>query len=377
MELGETEWLYLEGAEDLDRIDGRTAETVQVKDVTVNVTLRSKDVIEAIDNAFAHHRRNPRHTIKFRFLTTAGIGIEQGAPFGAGIGGLRLWRDCRLSVDAEHRERDARTIADFLLKEGRVSAAVQAFLREASDAEIWQRVIDPIEWDTDAEEAPEIIRQIKDRLVLLGERSGVTPNRADDVAQHLYVTAYATATRQKDRYLTRADPLRLFHERTHVSLPAAAANALFAAIPRHLVPPGPLPVAVGGKSRAVGRLPRLPARYYARQPVLANVTTRLTSYPVLILQGGTGVGKSIAARGHATASTLPWGWVDLRGVLGAALKDTLERVVAELRAEDGLTHIVLDDIEIPADAREALPPEQITRQCVWAVGMLWDSRSGF
>jgi hypothetical protein len=96
-----------------------------------------------------------------------------------------------------------------------------------------------------------IIRQIKDRLVLLGERSGVTPGKADDVAEHLYATAYATATRQKDRYLTRADLLRLFHERTQVSLPAATANALLAAIPRHLVPAGPLPVAVGGKSRAV------------------------------------------------------------------------------------------------------------------------------
>jgi hypothetical protein len=245
MELGESERLYLEGAEDFDRISGLTAEAVQVKDVAGNITLRSKDAIEAIDNAWAHQRRNPRHTIKFRFLTTAGIGTEQGAPFGAGVGGLRFWRDCRSSTDVAQREHDARTIADFLLSEGKMSAAVQAFLRAASDAEIWQQVVAPIEWDTDTEEALQIIRQIKDGLVLLGEKSGVTPDRADDVAEHLYATAYAehlyatayaTATRQRDRYLTRADLLRLFHERTHVSLPAAAANALFAAIPQHLVP---------------------------------------------------------------------------------------------------------------------------------------------
>jgi hypothetical protein len=356
MELGESERLYLEGAEDFDRISGLTAETVQVKDVAGNVSLRSNDVIDAIDNAWDHQRRNPRHTIKFRFLTTAGIGAERGAPFGVGIGGLRLWLECRLSVDAAQRERNARVIADFLLKEGKVSAAVQTFLRAASDAEIWQQLIVPIEWDTDAEEAPEIIQEIKDRLVVLGEKSGVTPDKADNVAEHLYATAYGTATRQKDRYLTRADLLRLFHERTHVSLPAATANALLAAIPRHLVPAGPLPVAVGGKSRAVGRLPRLPARYYARKVVLVDIATRLSSYPVLILQGGTGVGKSIAAVGHATASPSPWGWVDLRGVSGAALTDMLERVVAELRTEDGLTHIVLDDIDLPADARPLETP---------------------
>jgi hypothetical protein len=72
---------------------------------------------------------------------------------------------------------------------------------------------------------------------------------------------------------------------------------------------------------------------------------------VLILQGGTGVGKSIAALGYVTASTSSWGWIDLRGVSGAALTGMLERVVGELRTEDGLTHIVLDDIDLPADAR--------------------------
>jgi len=351
MELGETERLYLEGAEDFDRISGLAAETVQVKNVAGNITLRSGDVIEAIDNAWAHQQRNPRHTIKFRFLTTAGIGVEHGAPFGAGIGGLGLWHDCRLSGNATDRERDGRTIADFLLAEGKVSVGVQAFLRAASDTQIWQRLIAPIEWDTEAEEVPEVIREIKNHLVILGEKSGVTPDQADDVAEHLYARAYATATRQKDRDLTRADMLRLFHERTHVSLPAATANALLAAIPQHLVPTGPLPVAVGSKSVAVGRPPPLPARYYARQAVLADITGRLSHYPVLVLQGGTGVGKSVAAIGHAAASTSSWGWVDLRGVPAATLADVLDRIVAELGAEDGLTHIVLDDIELPVDSR--------------------------
>jgi hypothetical protein len=90
LDLGETERLYLEGAEDIDRINGFAGETIQVKDVAGNITLRSKDVVEAIDNAWAHQQRNPRHTIKFRFMTIAGMGVEQGAPFGTGIGGLQL-----------------------------------------------------------------------------------------------------------------------------------------------------------------------------------------------------------------------------------------------------------------------------------------------
>jgi hypothetical protein len=356
IDLDDNERLYLEGAEDIDRVRGLAAETIQVKDVKGNITLRSGDVIEAIDNAWAHQQRNPRHSIQFRFLTTSGIGIEQGASFGEGIGGLHLWRRTRLSNDETERQRGAQAIATFLLADGKVSAPVQAFLQTSSDAMIWQRLIAPIEWDTDAEEAPEVVHEIKDRLVVLGETSGVTPDKAEDVAAHLYEIAYATATRQKDRYLTRADLLRVFHERTHLSLPAAAYNALFAAIPRLLATEGAgalgtLPMAVGGKSGAIGRPPPLPSRYYARRAVLTEIERRLAEYPVLVLRGGTGVGKSIAAVGHAAASASTWEWTDLRGQHSTALVDMLDRVVAELTAEDGLIHLVLDDIELPADPR--------------------------
>jgi hypothetical protein len=184
----------------------------------------------------------------------------------------------------------------------------------------------------------------------------VTPDRAEAAAEHLYTTAYGTATRQKDRCLTRAELLRLFHELTRVSLPAATANALFAAIPQHLMPTGPLPLAVGGRSRAIGRPPPFPARYYARQAVLAEISARLSSYPVLVVKGGTGVGKSIAALGHTAMSSSAWGWIDLRGVSATMLTRLLDGVVAELEAEDGLTDIVLDDIELPADPRSLEMP---------------------
>jgi hypothetical protein len=196
-----------------------------------------------------------------------------------------------------------------------------------------------------------VIEEIKDRLVNLGHRSGITPDKAEDAANHLYATAYAVATRQKDRELTRADLLRILHERTHVSLPAATAGMLFAAMPRHLVPAGALPLAVGGKSGIIALLPPLPSRYYARAAVLADIGGRLSAHPALVLQGGTGVGKSIAALGYAVASASSWGWVNLRGVQAMALRETLDRVAAELAAEDGLTDIVLDDIELPGDSR--------------------------
>jgi tetratricopeptide (TPR) repeat protein len=349
LELGPTERLYLEGAEDLDRVSGLEAETIQVKDTTGNITLRSPDVIEAIDNAFGHQQRNPQRTIRFRFLTTSAVGLERGAPFRDRMPGLELWRVCRESTNATRGEADARAIADFLLAEVKVSAPVQAFLRSDSSAEIRLKLISAIEWDTAADDASQVIRAVKDGLVVLGEANGVPPESAEAVADHLYATAFATATRREERYLTRAGLLRALAEKTRVSLPAATVAALAAAIPKHLVPEGTLALTGGGRSSIIRLPPPLPARYYARTTVLTELSQRLSESAIVVLQGGTGVGKSVSAAGHVTSSTSSWGWVDLRGV--AELARLLDQVEHELAAESGITHLVLDDMALPADAR--------------------------
>jgi hypothetical protein len=359
MELGDKDCLYLEGAEDIDRVSGLTAETTQVKDVRGKITLRSGDVIEAIDNAWTHRQRNPSRSIRFRFLTTSSIGVELGAPFGNGVGGLDLWRRARWSRDEAQRQKDVRAIVNFLLADGKVSAPVRKFLQEASNAEIWQKLIAMVEWDTEAEQAPEVIREIEELLVYLGEKKGVPADKSEEVAADLCQIAFETATREKDRFLTRADLLRVFDERTQVSIPAATLYALLRLIPQHLVKPGVdavFPQAVGGMHSTVGGSPRLPQRYYRRSAVLAEIDRRLARYPILALLGSTGIGKSIAAAGHVASSALSWGWVDLRGADSAALKGRLDCVVDELRAESGLTHVVLDDIAFPPDPRPLEAP---------------------
>src|SRR5262249_15862509 len=97
-----------------------------------------------------------------------------------------------------------------------------------------------------------------------GNAEGVPPESAEAVADHLYTTAFTTATRPKDRYLTRADLLRAFAEKTRVSLPAATISALIAAIPKHVLPEGALAFALGGRSSVIG----LPHRC---QPAITHV----------------------------------------------------------------------------------------------------------
>jgi hypothetical protein len=91
LRLGDGERLYLEGAEDIDVVHGPVAETIQVKATKGNITLRSGDVVVAINNAWLNRQRNLDRPIRYRFLTTASIGMEQGDPIGLGIPGLVLW----------------------------------------------------------------------------------------------------------------------------------------------------------------------------------------------------------------------------------------------------------------------------------------------
>src|SRR5690606_26219734 len=80
LELTDDELLFLEGAEDFDKVGPTDAEVVQAKDVEGNVTLRSQDVLEAIGHAWAHRQRNRGRAVRYRFLSTGGSGVEHGAP---------------------------------------------------------------------------------------------------------------------------------------------------------------------------------------------------------------------------------------------------------------------------------------------------------
>ena len=94
--LGKDDILYLEGAEDIDVLSPERAEAIQVKDTkgSGSVTLRSRDVLEAIGHFWELQEHNTNVISFFRFLTTAERGREQGAPFGTTCG-LNYWDHCK------------------------------------------------------------------------------------------------------------------------------------------------------------------------------------------------------------------------------------------------------------------------------------------
>ena len=277
--------------------------------------------------------------------------MEQGDPIRLGIPGIALWERARTTTDEPAMLAASDRIRKFLLNEGRVSAAVQAFLRETDGPGIWERLISRVEWDTDAAASPEVIKQIEDNLIVLGQSRGIPAREAEKGAAHLYEATWAVATaRDRDRSLVRADALRIFDERTRVSLPQTALSRLLSALPEASGSSdlgALLPLPVVGKSPSVGRAPTLQIRHHRRPDVVVEIRTRLAEKGRLVLYGATSTGKSSLAAEYIPAATEAWGWVNLRGVDYNTPSQRLASVINDLQSEKGISNIVLNDLELP------------------------------
>ena len=144
LELNEDEILYLEGAEDFDKVSDNDAMVTQVKATQAPITLRSQDVNDAINHYWELRTNNSDRNVKFRFLACSKIGVEQGNPFGTGNPGLQVWSRC------SGNEESIKKISNFLQTAGKISEEVKDFLKQAEPQEIYEQLIEPISWETEA-----------------------------------------------------------------------------------------------------------------------------------------------------------------------------------------------------------------------------------
>jgi hypothetical protein len=347
LDLGADEQLYLEGAEDLDRIQDGDAVTEQVKDTigSGNITLRTLSVVEAINNFWVHRSRNPEMTIRFRYVTTSGIGVEQGAPFGAGRSGLARWNALRSSASRAEVEVEDQvvSIANFLLKTDGLSKPVRQFVTDASPQEILLQLIRPMEWFTGQQDGDGLARQIKDRLVTHGATSSIPPADAELAFDALYFAAFEAAKKKDDIPLTRAGFLRIFAGATGVHIPKQVMNSLLLAATSQ----------GGGMSVYAPALtlegpPPLPAHYFRRSAIERQLDAGLGGGAVLLF-GSTGSSKTLTA-----ASTLRDRgalWLTLRDLNPAEVKMRLAAAAEQLRHGGQAITLVIDDLNALSGTR--------------------------
>ena len=348
--LADDQVLFLEGAEDFDLLQGEDALAVQIKDTagSGNITLRTPSVISAIEHYWDHRRRNQDRRVTYRYLTTSDAGQEDGNPFGNGLRGIELWNLLKSESDNSRRATTIASLKTFLITENRLSANIMDFLKSATDDQIIEDLILPIEWVTRANSKSEVIRRIKDQLVVHGQSKGVAAISSENTIGQLHLEAWLAATKAKDRALTRADFIRVFDQHTRMSLPLTTVETLLLRIAGTSSQP---PISTNIiPTRVITSPPPLPPRYYRRSSVLDEIRAAIGG-TIAVLYGATGTGKTTAAAAYCLSVPGQWGWIDLRGKDTASIEMQLSVAAVYAEGSLGPLPVVLDDLDASSDPR--------------------------
>ncbi|MDQ3685446.1 MAG: hypothetical protein M3430_07555 [Acidobacteriota bacterium] len=319
--LKENEALFLEGAEDADILGpAEQAETVQIKDTagSGSITLRSKDVIEAVTHFSEHKKNNPGLSVRFRFLTTADRGVERPSPFG-GVPGLDYWDACKRTGTNPEPLRAFLKALDSLPKD------LRDFIDGASDEDLRDQLLRPIEWDTGKRAQPFVEDLINRRVISYGNRTyNLPPFESVRAVPHLLKHIWDVVCRPEDRRLDFSDFMQVFQEALTVrislhELEQLRRRAQSATHLKQMVDPL---LATGGEqtSKQFPDLVLEPfvsptlARLIQRQDLAATLRSKLNAEGVLVLKGSTGMGKSTLAYLIADSAEGKWNRVDMRGV---------------------------------------------------------------
>ena len=343
--LDEDEILYLEGAEDFDQVSDDTATAVQVKDTQHNITLRSQEVKDAINHYWELQAKHPDLNLKFRFLTRSKIGAEQGNPFGKGQMGLQVWSRC--SGDEEAIKK----ISDFLQNEGKISEEVNDFLKKAAPQEIYERLIEPITWETDSKEASFVEKSISDKLILHGHQYGIPPSAASKVVDHLIKEALLVATQKEKRELTLVRFLEIFEEKTTQRVPIQHLQALqmqttMADSFRALSMGGSSDITIQSQSRILTTIPPLYPDVTPRKDLLTSIQAQLQSEGIAVIQGGSGRGKTTLANLTASALSGSWFWLNFPNSDSSQNVQLLQQLAIAVSNQSAQVNIVLDDLNL-------------------------------
>ncbi len=368
--------LELEGNEDIDLLRPGIATSVQVKNTAGSggITLRSGDVVDAINNFWRARAKNPSIDLSVRFLSTSGSTFEKERPFGA-LHGLQVWRAAQRRLQPETDLEATVQIRAFLTLLPSIDTDLKSWLNQSQPQVVLTDLLCKIHWDLDAESTEDVKTIIDRQLVLLGERWGVFPGDAKKVRGRLLETALAKATDKSDRRLRRSDLLEIFQEEVAVVVPKRMSELVRAGATLPTNYPSPdLPattVLQALRRRQVGTPSTFLPRRAASQRIQQIAATRGFAY----VNGSSGLGKSTLIQLAVSRSSSIF-WLDLRGFKGpvAAL---LRLALDEILKEEPATCVVLDDLTFTGDSR----PLQAALQLIYSTvvprgGLLLASGSG-
>ena len=342
------EILYLECAEDFDNILDGTVTATQVKDKQNPITLRSQDVIEAISHYWQLRTENPDWRVKFRLLTRSKIGVEQGSPFGIGNPGLKVWSHC-----SHHDKAKILEISEFLRDERKMSEELEKFLKRAEPKEIYEKLINPITWETSSKSADAVKQSIKDKLVNLAVSLQLLPSDCENAVDRLIDEAWSAASQKEHRELTRADVLRIIEDEATQRVPNQRLRYLEMLEARVQSLDTGAAISLGGikgftirpAASILKTIPRLISDVFPRTDLCQLIQAKLESDGVAAICGGVGKGKTTLAKLTASAVGGRWFMMSCKDIDSTQIGEQLRQIAVEISDHPKQSNIVLEDLD--------------------------------
>lgn len=342
--LADDEVLFLEGAEDIDRVSSSETTTVQVKRTEGGVSLNSQNARDAIRNFWASVERSPTRQVKFVYLTTSNIVKERDARFG-GLPGIEAWGKAVFDpVMAE-------AVRQHLLVSLEENQPIRAFLTSASVRDLQTRLLQRFTWLTgqpDVEVVEQaVLERIGDALVLAKQPRSAARTVKNELLDHCWKQVLKPSP--DERKLDKTSLWLQIEKATTITLelPLNSAGGLLVAAAQL----SSLQANFANLALLQGTPPSPPRALLRRQALVHAVSERVIRRDAVLLVGSVFKGKTTIAQVVARDAGLDASWTELSGRTPAATSDALRLLALTIDRPDRPSLLILDDLDTSANAR--------------------------
>lgn len=334
------EVIYLEGAEDLDRVERDGATVFQVRNTQDSLSLNTAKARDALEHFWTLQLREQGlgRRVSYHYITTSQAAEEKDAAFGCGI---ELWQAAQTNVEI------ARTLVDYLLPKLNHASRLHLFLESASVETIQASLFCQFHWLLDQPDIEGIKSSIDARLADILDAKGRSLSHIDGIRARLESHVWEVIVRPEtaQRKLTRLDLLQIVESSTSTHL--ALSPEQLATYLSHQRNDEPLLALVREN------IPRAPEPLLRRPHLTEHIRNLLIHRKAVLLTGTVHKGKTTLAQ-LTSADVCPdaW-WITLTG---RPTNDIVTLLLALARALDQggcPALIVIDDLNMSPGAINA------------------------
>lgn len=339
------EVIFLEGAEDLDRIASSGAIAGQVKHEAVSLSLNNQRSHEALENFWALSLRESTRRVDFHYITTASAALERDAAFG-GVAGLEAWRIAQTNPEMAAR------IQAYLTPKLASTSALKAFLSSATSEQVQERLIRRVHWFLDQPGLDAVKQSVDDRLVVRLNQTTVSLSYLGGVRDRLHAFACDVLVRSESarRRLGLADLLREIDAATteHIPVPALQYQQFQKALQAGAFDPGAALLRVMRLP-----LPQAPAPLLNRTFLVEQVRLRMADRKAVLLTGTIYKGKTTLAQLVANALCPDAWWFPVATRTGVETDNLLRALAAVVADESTPPLVAIDNLDLSPSAHAA------------------------